>query len=297
MLSRLTPLPDQNHIQIYQDLSWKNYYDYYLDTFIGIAQIVYDYENMPVSVNKEYLERSLLFNGYCFYFNDDVLGNLTLAGVYFGRDVYGYPVRFTARGLNGKYTKKLTNKDCIMIYDNKERQCILNVLSIQASRLADLVTAAQANIRKQKTPYIIVADDDTLITMQNILRDIDGNLPEVIAKKGFNKDDLQVWNLTAPLIVGELREEFNALFNETLTFIGIPNVQMQKKERLITDEVIRSLGGAEANSCRRYKSRVEAFDKVNRMFGTDIKVINNFWNGTEDKNTDLSVNEGGDQYE
>lgn len=286
MLNRLTPLPNQNKIQISQDLSWTDYYWYYFDTFIGISQIVFGYENMPDSVNVDYLERSLLFNGYCFYFNDEVLGNLTLAGAYYGRDVYGWPVKFIARGLDGKYTKRLTNNDCVMMYDNKERQCILNVLSIQASRLADLVVSAQANIRKQRTPYICFADDDSLITIQNILRDIDGNIPEVIAKKGFNKDDLQVWNLTAPLITGELREEFNALFNETLTYIGIPNIQTQKRERLITDEVTRSLGGAEANSCRRFAARQEAVKKINNMFGTDIKVINNFWDTKEETGSD-----------
>ena len=286
MLNRLTALPNQNKIQVFQDLSWTDYYLYYFDTFIGISQIVFDYENMPDTVNIEYLEQSFLFNGYCFYFKDEVLGDLTLAGSYFGRDVYGWPVKFVARGLDGSYTKQLTNRNCVMMYDNKERQCILNVLSIQASRLADLVVSAQANIRKQKTPFICFADDDSLLTIQNILRDINGNLPEVIAKKGFNKEDLQVWNLTAPLIVKDLREEFNALFNETLTFIGIPNVQMQKRERMITDEVQRSLGGAEANSYRRFKAREEAFKKVNKMFGTDIKVINNFWEGNKNINPD-----------
>ena len=57
----------------------------------------------------EYLEKKLLYEGYCFYFRDDILGDLTLGGAYYDLDVYGYPTRFVARGQNGSYTNdKLT---------------------------------------------------------------------------------------------------------------------------------------------------------------------------------------------
>lgn len=282
MKENITPLPDQNKITILEQLKWADVYTYYLKTFIGISQIVFDYEGMPETVNIEYMERRLLYEGYCFFFNDPVLGYLSLGGAWFDLDVYGWPTRFAARGQNGKYfNDQLNNFNCVMMYDNIEREPIIANLSQIASRLADIVISMQANIRKQKTPYIIFADDDSLISVQNILRDINANLPEVIAKKGFNKEDLSVWQLTAPLIVKDLREEFTALFNEGLTYIGIPNVQMQKRERMISDEVNRSLGGVEANSWRRYQARLNAVEKINKMFNLDIKVKNRFWTGED----------------
>jgi hypothetical protein len=178
------------------------------------------------------------------------------------------------------------------MYDNIERMPVINNLAIYANRLADMVIAMQANIRKQKTPYIISADDDTILSINNILRDINANLPEVITKKGFNKEDITVWNLTAPLIIKDIREEFNACFNECLTYIGIPNVQMQKRERLITDEVNQSLAGVEANSYRRYQARLYAVEKINKMFGLNVEVSNRFWTGKDDDyNDDLIINE------
>ena len=282
MKENITVLPDQNHITIAEELKWADVYLYYLKTFIGISQIVFDYENMPDTVNIEYMERRLLYEGYCFFFKDPTLGYLSLGGAYYGLDVYGWPLRFSARGQNGDYfNNDLNNKNCIMIYDNIERDPIIANLQQISSRLADIVISMQANIRKQKTPYIIFADDDSLISVQNILRDINANLPEVIAKKGFNKEDLSVWELTAPLIVKDLREEFTALFNEGLTYIGIPNVQMQKRERMISDEVNRSLGGVEANSYRRYQARLNAVEKINKMFDLDISVKNRFWTGED----------------
>ena len=294
-----TTLPNQNGLMMYEQLQWNDLYWYYFNTFIGISQIVFEYENMPDTVNVEYMEKRFLYEGYCFFFRDDVLGYLTLGGSYHDLDVYGWPKRFAARGQNGSYfNDDLNSGNCIMMYDNIEREPILDNLSIYANRLADMVISMQANIRKQRTPYIVSADQDTLLTVQNILRDINANLSEVITKKGFNKEDISVWNLTAPLIVKDIREEFNACFNEALTYIGIPNVQMQKRERMISDEVNRSLGGVEANSYRRYQARLYAFDKVNKMFGLDIQVKNRFWESKEDPDEDFVFDlEGGTENE
>ena len=299
MINVNTTLPNQNGLMMYEQLQWNDLYWYYFNTFIGISQIVFEYENMPDTVNVEYMEKRFLYEGYCFFFRDDVLGYLTLGGSYHDLDVYGWPKRFAARGQNGSYfNDDLNSGNCIMMYDNIEREPILDNLSIYANRLADMVISMQANIRKQRTPYIVSADQDTLLTVQNILRDINANLSEVITKKGFNKEDISVWNLTAPLIVKDIREEFNACFNEALTYIGIPNVQMQKRERMISDEVNRSLGGVEANSYRRYQARLYAFDKVNKMFGLDIQVKNRFWESKEDPDEDFVFDlEGGTENE
>ena len=283
MIEIKSTLPDKNTDLKHEIFKWEDAYLYYLETFIGISQIVFEYENMPDTVNTEYLEKILLYEGYCFFFEDPVLGFLSLGGTFRDLDVYGWPSKFEARGQNGKYfNQDLDNKNCIMIFDNIERQPIMTKLQFFANRLADIVIASQANIRKQKYPYLISADQDTVLTVQNIIRDINAGASEVFAKKGFSKEDITVWNLSVPLVTAELREEFNACFNEALTFIGIPNVQMQKRERMITDEVNRSLGGAEANSFRRYQARLNAVDKINRMFDLDIKVKNRVWTGEEE---------------
>lgn len=293
MININTELPNQDRLMLMEELKWQDVYWLYLRTLVGISQTVFEYENMPDTVNIEFLERHLLRSVYCFFFNDPVLGYLTLGGTFRDLDVYGYPSKFEARGQNGKYfNQDLDNSNCVMMFDNIERQPIIIGLSIYANRMADLVIAAQANARKQKTPYLISADEDSLVSVQAVLRDINANLPEVIAKTSFTKEDITVWNLTAPLIVKDLREEFTACFNEALTFIGIPNVQMQKRERMISDEVNRSMGGVEANSYRRYQARLYAIDKINKMFGLNIQVKNRFWTGSEDASEkEVNINE------
>ena len=49
-------------------------------------------------------------------------------------------------------------------------------------------------------------------------------------------------------------------------------MNIQKKERLITDEAIRSQGGTIASRYSRLQSRREACEKINEMFGLNINV-------------------------
>lgn len=55
-----------------------------------------------------------------------------------------------------------------------------------------------------------------------------------------------------------------------MTYLGISNINVQKKERLITDEVTRNQGGTIASRYSRLNARREACKKINEMFGLDI---------------------------
>ena len=62
------------------------------------------------------------------------------------------------------------------------------------------------------------------------------------------------------------------VWNEALTCLGISNLTVNKKERLITDEVQRSIGGTIASRKSRLKARQQAADMINDMFGLEISV-------------------------
>ena len=76
----------------------------------------------------------------------------------------------------------------------------------------------------------------------------------------------------APYVADKLYQLKTQIWNEALTYLGISNLNIQKKERMITDEVQRNQGGTIASRYSRLEARREAVDKINRMFGTDISV-------------------------
>ena len=60
------------------------------------------------------------------------------------------------------------------------------------------------------------------------------------------------------------------IWNEALTYLGISNINVQKKERLITDEVTRNQGGTIASRYSRLNARRDACKQINDMFGLDV---------------------------
>ena len=50
----------------------------------------------------------------------------------------------------------------------------------------------------------------------------------------------------------------------------ISNINVTKKERLITDEVTRNQGGTMASRYSRLEARRQACDEINRKFGLNI---------------------------
>lgn len=56
-------------------------------------------------------------------------------------------------------------------------------------------------------------------------------------------------------------------WNEFLRLIGVANMNFQKKERNIKDEVLASQGGTVASRFSRFEPRKKAVDEINQKFG------------------------------
>ena len=68
-------------------------YVQYLNRLTELAITMFEWKNLPPSVDARYLELHLFETGCMVYFNDDVLGNLCLDCIPQGRlGVYGDPV-------------------------------------------------------------------------------------------------------------------------------------------------------------------------------------------------------------
>lgn len=79
-------------------------------------------------------------------------------------------------------------------------------------------------------------------------------------------------NTGAPYVADKIYQLKTQIWNEALTYLGISNINIQKKERLITDEVTRNQGGTIASRYSRLQARRDAVVKINAMFGTNISV-------------------------
>lgn len=243
-----------------------------------LAMNVYEWENLPDSVNERYLELQLFEKGYAIYFNDEIIGNLALGGTIGGKfNVYLVPINrvaISAGGINGVgYRKDLTDTDSVIIFNNYLRQPTVNIALEYARRLAIIDRTIDVNINAQKTPIVLTTTTNQLKTIKTAYQKISNNEPVIIADKNFaTSNDIKALNTQAPIVFPQLQIQKKQEIYDYLTKIGVENSPQEKKERVISDEASGNLGSVEANRCVGLNSRQQAAKEINKMFGTNINV-------------------------
>ena len=246
----------------------------YLQYYMHLAELamsMFEWKNLPDTVDARFLELTLFEDGQIVFFKDEELGFLCLqCAVNGGFNVYRIPTNRRAYAVNG-YQKNLTENDSVIIYNNFLRtNSMLDVRNF-AERLYNIDRAIDVNINAQKTPILIKCDEQQRLTMLNTYQQYDGNQPVIFGDKALNTNAFQVLNTGAPLVADKLYTLKTQLWNEGLTYLGISNINVQKKERLITDEVTRNQGGTIASRYARLEARRQACEQINRMFGLDVE--------------------------
>lgn len=248
----------------------------FMDYYYRIEEIainMFEWANLPDSVDERFIELILCEYGYGVYFDDPVLGNLFLTCMTMEPlDVYRYPKKRRAYAVNG-YQKELTNKDSVLVYNNYLHTNTLTTIILYARRLADIERSIEVNIRAQKTPVLVTCEEAQQLTMKNAYKDYDGNMPVIFANTGIvDPRSIQSIQTQAPFVADKLMIIKRQIWNEMLTFFGVENGNSEKKERLITDEVMSNLGSVQAQRYIMLNSRRKAADQINKMFGTNIEV-------------------------
>lgn len=251
-------------------------YQYYLELLKEIAVSRFIWDGLPDTVDPRFLEMSLLTDGQAIFFNDEDIGHLALKTMTSGQfDLYGVPIDRTAYASNG-YQKSLKKENSVIIYNNMLRTPTMMQIEMFAGRLTELDRVIDVNIRAQKTPIVLICDEKQRLTLKNLYKEYDGNAPFIFGDKNLDLKQVTSINTGAPYVADKIYQQKTNIWNEFLTYIGVPNLRETKKERLIQDEVARSLGGTIAARNSALNARQQAADEINRMFNIDISVKFNY---------------------
>lgn len=247
-------------------------YIFYLRKLTELAVTMFEYKNLPDTIDERFFELTLFNKGQAVFFKDEVIGYLILPVMASGRwDIYNIPKQRRAYATNG-YQKVLTDEDSVIIYNNYLRTNTLVDAELYAKKLWDLDRTIAINAKAQKTPILIKTSETQRLTLLNVYKEYTGNAPVIYGTDKLNPDDFEVLVTGAPYVADKLTELKTSIWNEYLTHIGITNINFQKKERLIRDEVTREEGGVIASRYSRLQMRRQAVDDINKMFGLNIEV-------------------------
>lgn len=245
----------------------------YRNHLMMLAMSMFEWKNLPESINKRFLERTLYMRGACVFFRDDELGYLCLPVAWAGPfDVYTDPKEYYAYSSSGYKSGILNAENSVIIWNNYLRIPSCYTVEFDAHRLANLEQAIDVNCNAQKTPVMILCTENERLTMLNLYGQYDGNAPFIFGQKDLNIKDVKALSTGAPFVADKLYQMKMQVWNEALTELGISNISYQKKERLVSDEVIRNMGGTIASRYTRLEMRRDACEKINNLFGLDIDV-------------------------
>lgn len=216
-------------------------YIYYFNMICLLAQTAYMWENLPAEIPNYYIEKTLFNQGSIGFSYDDVVQEyIALPCVTNGRglDIYGEPKEIKLYSATNEYNKICTNnKDGFICYNNSLKQPSVHIALRYARRLQMIDDIIDINVKGQKTPYLIVCQDQKqLKTIKNILNKIDNNIDQIITAKDFT-DSITTLDLKCEFKADKLIDTKRAIFNEACLYLGVAGAMPDKKERLINVEV------------------------------------------------------------
>lgn len=251
---------------LYNNTSYQHYYNRLTELSVSM----FEWTDLPDTVDERYLELTLFKDGKAVFFKDEDIGHVALRVAAGGElDIYGIPGERYAYASNG-YHYPLNEENSVLIYNNYLHINSRMDIEMFARRLWELDRTIDVNAKAQKTPIFIQCEDTQRLTMKNLYMKYEGNEPFIFGDKSIDPNSIKVLRTDAPYVADKLYTLRTQIWNEALTYLGISNLNVQKKERLISDEVTRNMGGTIASRYSRLESRRKACEKINDMFGLNI---------------------------
>ena len=237
----------------------------------SLALAMFKYENVPETVSIRHLESVLYDQGRALFFEDPNFGYMALGCTPSGQlNHYNEPIRYTA--ISTTYKEEYAAENCVLIRNNYSALPTSHTIDLFAQRLAIVERITDVNINAQKTPIIILCDEQQRLTLKNLYNQYEGNVPFIFADKMMNLDNIKTINTGAPYLADKLTVQKHAIWDDAMTFLGQQNANTDKRERLVTNEVDANNQMVQLSAEVMLLSRREAIDEINRKFGLNMKV-------------------------
>ena len=239
----------------------------------NLAENVFKFNNLPEYIDLSYLNRTLLNNGAIAFFKDEVLNEVIALpfGSYGSLDMYGRPINIEVNGDNG-YKRYLKKGEYVIMYDNTSKYSLKLDIAQLAERIALCVRTQDINIVHQRTPRIWKCDSNTEKSVKDTINEIDSNVETVVSTRDSAFADIQGVLNPAPYVTDKIDDHLDKLWAQFYALIGVANLSIQKKERMITDEMSASQGGTIVSRYSRFEPRQRAIEKINEKFGLNMSV-------------------------
>lgn len=268
----------------YQLLSYKSVaqmannmtFSYYYYKLMLIVRALFDWENLPNNMDERWIEKYLFTSGKCIFYKDPTMGFM-VAGLaqQGGVNCYGDPTDVYPVAENYVYDgpKLVNGENCYIIRNNDLMLPSFPIIRHYSFKLTNIDRAIDVNIEAIKTPVVVRCSDKAKLSLKNAINQRRDNEPVIWTTDQANIGDMvTTLDLNAPAVFKDLQTQKHMILNEVFTDFGINNANMDKRERMVANEVEANNEQVKASEDVMLKAREQACKDINRIFGLDISV-------------------------
>lgn len=258
----------------------------FIETSLDKTQQIFKYENLPDTIPQGELENLLQKYGHCIIIKEG--GELyAVTGGFSGeQDVYGKPRFYTVANVALKLSKTFEiGVDCVLVKNDFNSVGMLPIIQKYGVLLTDSeISLNTAAILSRITMLISAPDDKTKASADLFIQKILNGDFSVIGENGFfDGVKMQTGSTANTNYITQLIELIQYYKASFLNEIGLNANFNMKRERLNEQEVLMNIDNLLPFIENMFSERVNALEKVNEMFGTDIVVdYNGVWKTTHE---------------
>lgn len=273
------------------EVAWYN-----TDKLFSKAISMFEWINLPSSIDERYLEIVLATQGHICFFKDEELNvylalQCTLGGRF---NVYNLPTEYRIFTPSG-YNTSRDASNSVIIYNNYMHTPTLPKIWYNANRIADIDRTIEVNINQLKRPFIFLVPENKVQSVKALFRKIKDNEEIIIGASELELENLGIQNTITPNNTLELYALKKKYYNEALGDLGISNFSDDKKERLLAGEITSNEEEVALTRLSYLNARKQACKEINEMFGLNIDVKFRYEAEEEEYVKDTNRNEEGDE--
>lgn len=268
-----------------QDMEWRNKLNI-LQNHLNLYASRADYEGLPdkflelTGKNRFWLVMKFFAPAVAWFKHEGMDLQCLPVSAMSDWNIAGLPTKWKAFAVNGT-TYDLDETNSVLMFNDYAFSVPFIKLLYNVEMMLECDKTHKQNLHAQRQPLLMEIEEDEKKSAELFLGKLKDSDTVIVRKRNSLKNgkrlempyDTKTFESGRGFEGDKLASDYRYFENRNLSMLGYNNENLEKKERLLVDEVnsnneVISTYYTTALACEQ-----EAFDKINKMWGYNIKVV------------------------
>lgn len=249
-----------------------NFYRQYL---LQKAMSVYKW-TLPKEWPENMFKYWLYCNGYLGILYTPEYGTIYQLCSFIGYNIFYLPTHIIVNNQQLQNVTRKIDSDCVVIKIQPNYRPVIDIINDYAEELALCRISIDVNLINTRVAHVFSVDNKKEAEkMKKLYDEVSSGNPAVFYKEqhtGDRKWDYFSQNIKQNYIVADLLSDMRKIENRFNTEFGIPNSNLEKKERMIVDEVNENNAETRSRAKMWLEDMQAQCAKARKMFGINLDV-------------------------